>query len=223
MSADNNAKAEQSETGKEIQASVDRAQVALNRLDNVTKRQAQLGRDPTKTAEYYNSLLDVDMAVMDCYGRMRKYLKLDLERYWNAYVIGYDDGTPVVLGAADDELETEDITFVGQLQATEIEDRAQVAFLETYQGATQKVTRTVRERFGKVHEEIQHVPKVLQPDDYRRTIRILDEARRKLGFTPTPTESTPRTEITREMLDEVEEWRQNNLPEKYLNGNQLDE
>jgi len=29
-------------------------------------------------------------------------------------------------------------------------------------------------------------------------------------------------EDTREMIDDVEEWRQNNLPEQYLNGNDID-
>jgi hypothetical protein len=213
MATKNDTNAEKSETGKEIQASVNRAQVALNRLDNVTKRQAQHGRDPTQTGEYWDRLLDVDMAIMDCFGRMRKYLKLDLEDYWNTYVIGYDNGVPVILGAepAGDKVEFSKLKFVGQPPAAEIPDQDSVVYLEDFQGATKKVNRTVRERFGEPKQETQHIPKVLDPDDYHRTVRILDEARRKLGFTPTPTESAPRTEITDEMVEEVEEWRQQNL------------
>jgi hypothetical protein len=39
----------------------------------------------------------------------------------------------------------------------------------------------------------------------------LDNIAAKLDFTASVTESTPRTEITDEMIEEVEEWRQQNL------------
>lgn len=213
---------EQTQTGKEIQNSVDRMQLALNRLDNVCKRQAKRGKRPKDTTAYWDSLLDVDMAVMDAFSRIRKFLTIDREEYWNTKVIGYDDGVPIVLGSPEDELVVDWLEPVGRLNAVPDCDESDVRYLEDYRGDYIEIERTVRERFGKEKTVVETLPNVLDPDDYRRAARVIDEARRKLGFTPTPTESTPRTEITQEMIDEVEEWRQNNLPEQYLGGNDGD-
>lgn len=207
---------EQTETGKEIQASVDRAQLALNRLDDVCKRQAKSGHNPPETGAYWDALLDVDMAVLDAFSRIRKFLRVDRDEYWNTYVIGFDGGDPVVLGSPVDDIDTDDLHFYGRLAEPDAYTVDDLRYLEAYQGAYKTLTVTERERFGDKQEVTKVVPNVLDPDDYRRAERVIDEARRKLGFTPTPTESTPRTEITREMIDEVEEWRQQNLPDKYL-------
>lgn len=220
MSTDN-AHVEEAETGKEIKESVDRAQMALNRVDNVTKRQAQAGNNPEETQDYWSALMDCDMAVHDAYSRLRKYLRVDQEKYWNTYIIGYDDGAAIVLGGYDGEpVNIDDLQVVGGLptpaQAIDGTEEFSIEFFESFQGAVETRTVTRRERFGEEEEVTEHVPKLLLPNDYRRALQILDEVRRKLGFTPTPTESTPRTEITQEMIDDVEEWRRENLPDKYL-------
>jgi len=222
MSEANDKNAEQAVTGKEIQASIDRAQTALNRLDNQSKRLAQRGQNPAQSQQYWDALLDVDMAVLDAFDRIRKYLRVDRDEYWNRHVIGYDEGVPVVLGGRQGEIEPDEIEYVGQLPEAPIGEGEPVAFLEEYEGAYESYQTVERERFGDPEVVTKHVPRLLDADDYRRALRVLDEARRKLGFTPTPKENTPRTEITREMIDDVEEWRQNNLPEQYLNGNDID-
>jgi len=214
---------EKTETGKEIQASIGRSQTALNRLDNVVKRQAQRGRNPEQTQAYWDAIINVDMAVLDAFDRMRKYLVYDKEdQYWNRYIVGIDGEQAVLLGSRDQDVNRADLQWVGELKhATEALQAdggtVPLAFLEDYEGGYETFTDVQRERFGDPEVVTEYVPKVLSPNDYRRVHRILDEARRDLGFTPTPSNNTPRTEITQEMIDGVEEWRQENLPDKYLN------
>lgn len=207
--------------GRDIRESVDRAQTAINRLDNISKRLAQAGQDPTDSKRYVNALMDVDMAVMDAYNRLRKFLILDADEYWNTKVIAYDRGQAVVLGGKDGETEIDrgELEVVGSLPPPDGEGVAGVRFLEEYEGTVEAQQTTERPRFGDEQVVTNYYPKVLQPDDYRRALRVLDEVRRHLGFTPTPTESTPRTEITRDMIEGVEQWRQKNLPKEYLHGN----
>jgi len=220
----NSAETEQTTTGKEIQASVDRSQTALNRLDNVVKQQAQRGLNPKQTQDYWNALINVDMAVLDAFDRMRKYLVYDKEdEYWNRHIIGIDSRQAVLLGSRDHEVDRDDLVWVGALErkraAIETDsDQVQLAFLEDYEGGYESYQRRERERFGDPKVTTEYVPKVLAPNDYRRVHRILDEARRDLGFTPTPQNSTPRTEITQEMIDDIEEWRQESLPQQYLDN-----
>lgn len=220
MSSSEGTDVERAETGKEIKESVDRAQMALNRLDNICKNKALRGQTPEDTVAYQDALIDLDMAVMDAYRRLRKYLRVDLEDYWNIYVIGFDAGEPVVLGEYEnEELDRAELEFAGQKRQIDVDDRDQIRYFESYQGQYDTYTETERRRFEGMEQVTKHVPRLLDPDDYRRALRVLDEARRKLGFTPKPTESTPRTEITEEMIEGIDEWRQENLPEKYLNGN----
>lgn len=207
--------------GRELRESVDRAQTAINRLDHVSKQLARKGQPPEQSDRYFSALLDVDMAVMDAYNRLRKFLKLDATEYWCRYVVGYDDGAAVVLGGQDgDPVNPDELEGAGMLQVPDDLRQSQIRFLEAYEGAVKRRRVVTRERFGDMEEEVEYVPNILQPDDYRRALRVLDEARRDLGFTPTPTESTARTEITEEMIEKVGDWREENLPEEYLNGNQ---
>lgn len=54
-------------------------------------------------------------------------------------------------------------------------------------------------------------PLRLPPENLLRAARLLDQAAEELGLLATVTAATPRTELTDEMVEEVEEWRQENL------------
>jgi len=51
----------------------------------------------------------------------------------------------------------------------------------------------------------------VDPAEIRDTIRELHDVAKELGFSPKAKQGTVRTEIGEELIEEVEEWRQNNL------------
>jgi len=51
----------------------------------------------------------------------------------------------------------------------------------------------------------------VDPERIVELTRNLDDVRRELGFAANVDESTPRTEIDDELLDKVEQWRQQNV------------
>lgn len=207
------------ETGKELRESITRAQTAINRLDNIIKQLAKRNRSPGDSRRYKDALIDVDMAVFDAYNRLRKYLKLDAEDYWCTKVVAEDQGQYVILGGPGGEgVAIDELEAVGNLVLPQGLGADDLVYFEAYQGAVETRVVPGHERFAGQQIGRRHYPKVLHPDGYRRTLRVLDEARRKLGFTPKPTETDSRTEITREMIEDVGEWRQENLPEEYLNN-----
>lgn len=60
---------------------------------------------------------------------------------------------------------------------------------------------------------VREVP-LFQQADMMRLVRItqkMDDLCKKLGFSPAVNESTPRTNINEELVEDVEEWRQRNL------------
>lgn len=93
-------------------------------------------------------------------------------------------------------LEEVDVTGLGHLESWFDESRVE--------------RREISDAFGTriVTEER---PQRLAPDVLFRVCRGLDEAAKELGVLTESTESTARTEITKEKLKEVEEWRDQNL------------
>lgn len=84
--------------------------------------------------------------------------------------------------------------------------------LETLTEWTDK-TEVVTEKKGRYRPTtVQKVkPLRLPPEALIRAARLLDQAAEELGLLATVTAATPRTELTDDMIEGVEEWRQKNL------------
>lgn len=74
----------------------------------------------------------------------------------------------------------------------------------------QEVVKQKRPGWGTGVEEVVR-PRRINPEDAIEVSFTLDDVAKDLGFAAASTESTPRTEITKDDLKEVEEWRQQNL------------
>jgi len=74
-------------------------------------------------------------------------------------------------------------------------------------------TEVVQKKMGKFKPKTKTEvrPLRLSPDNLLRIARLLDKCADDLGLLATVSSSTPRTELTDEMIEEVEEWRQENL------------
>lgn len=208
---------ERAMAGKQIAEALERAQTALNRYDHTRKQLAAQNINPDENIEAYEALITLDAAVHDAYMKLRKYLRSDIEDdWWNTKILGWiDNDTPIVLGGNEGEaieIEDEDYDVEGEVRP------ADVKFLEDYQGEVQKIEQEQYVRHEGYQTVTEFQPALMPVQAYRRALRYLDEMRNELGFAPEAKRKTPRTEITEEMLDDVEEWRQENLPEEKLNG-----
>lgn len=205
--------------GREIADSLARAQTALNRYDHTRKRLAARGLNPENHPETRRTLITLDAAVHDAYTKLRKYIRGDLESdWWNTKILGWaDEHTPIVLGGDTGEsieINDEEFEVNGEAQPDD------VRFIEEYAGEVIKEKREEYVRFEGYQTNTIIRPSLMPVSAYRRAIRYLDEIRNELGFAPESRRKTPRTEINDDMMEDLETWREQNLPEEVLHGDE---
>lgn len=204
MSTQSKNESERQQVGKQIAEAIDQAQTALNRFDATRKRSAKAGVDPDSSSEVYDALILLDSAVMNAYRKLRKYIKDDLnEDYWNKQILGTQDGQPILLGGRPQK--------VIDSEGEERQLPKSALFIEDFQGEVNRHTREEHVEFEGVKQRVYLEPKLMPVGAYRTAVNLLDEIRGKLGFAPEAQTSVPRTEITEEMIEEVEQWRARNL------------
>lgn len=90
-------------------------------------------------------------------------------------------------------------------------DERPIHWIEEYQNRTVQVEQSS----GRLNNNttLAEKPAILSIDPERLVyvIRELEDISDELGFSATISESTPRTKIDNELIEEVEEWRQKNL------------
>jgi hypothetical protein len=203
--------------GAEIAEAVSRAQTAINRYDHTRKRLAARGVDPDGHPQLHDDLITLDAALQDAYAKLRKYVKNDVEDgWWNTKILAYDDGKPIVFGGREGETITiEDDDFDVEEASVSVDE---VRFIEDYQGEIVEQREQQYERFEGWTEKRTIRPALMPVQAYRRAVRYLDEIRNELGFSPEADASTPRTEITEEMIEEATKRREEIAEEFKLNN-----
>lgn len=97
----------------------------------------------------------------------------------------------------------------GALQE-EWDDRG-VAWLEEAEGQTVTVEESVPRANGATKTVEKPLLRTVSPQKLKRAILELNDIANELGFSAEASGSSPRTEITDEMIEKVEEWQQRNL------------
>lgn len=86
-----------------------------------------------------------------------------------------------------------------------------IHWIDDYQNRTVLVEEPSPRRNSNTVTEERPAILTVDPERLIDVIRNLDDIADELGFSATIEESTPRVEINNELIEEVEEWRQNNL------------
>lgn len=90
-------------------------------------------------------------------------------------------------------------------------DERGITWLEEAEGATVEVKQQLPRSNGATTTRRKPMLMAVDPERLRNTIRELNEVANELGFGPEIANSVHRTEISDEVIEEVEEWRQENL------------
>lgn len=183
------------ESVRQINEAVQELQMAMAEYDHEVLfivEEHDVENPVAESAAVREKLLDWHSMCMIVFTRLRPYLRSHLEdEFWatNEYEVLRPDGAPP--GVDDPK---------GGLQ-----------MLDDIHAPWSTDTSRERVRSKGYVERTRSRADLMSPRTYRKITELLVEAWAKLGFGPTPDKQTVRTEIDREMLEEVDEWRRENI------------
>lgn len=168
---------------RQILDALERARKLKNRVIQSGVDAAASGSDPVDAVN--KVAVRYHTAVLDAYGNLRPYIKTELEdEYWDTHEYDY-------------------------LTTPDGESGLQV--LDRWYHPYERHERQQRNRHGGTDVVLETRVNLRPIWQYHKVLDILEEARLQLGFGPSATKKTPTTEITEDDIQEVREWRKQNL------------
>jgi len=171
---------------RKINEAVDKAQEQLTLYEH---RRAEMNLSEAQfrqTGQHTDAVRELHRVVKYTFEKLRYYIEQHLEDgYW----------------------ENEDIVWDTILWPDGDEQKEGMQALDDLPEPITYVAVEKQARHGA--NNVRQQKEVLVPySAYERMVRLLDECRGELGFGPNASKSTTRTEISKELMDEYDEWAQ---------------
>lgn len=169
-----------------INEAMEQMHLAMSDYYQLRHQIAMQNENPERHPDFRHAFLQFHSAVMHTFSKLRADIKLELaDEYWNT-----TEYEPLTVPDGDGD-------EIGGLQLIDgWYDMTIMAQRDEYQRHGGQVRRTDFDADLPHHTVL------------REVANILHEAAKRLGYGASPTKRTPRTEISKETVEEFEEWRQ---------------